>query len=388
MAKNPRADGYEFGGDSFMDIVANVVGILIILIVVVSMRIQRTPQQLSPQGADPDSGQTPTVIIEEEENKPLERGPMFPAHQIEEEKLNEVRVQPKALKQDGLGPSVFPGEELSVKVQEALQLVAELQDLLIQARRLEVAIQERSAERQEVAVLIKEHEQKLAERQAKLSREQQEEVQMAKELAKLDLEIAKVDQELRNVQNSPSKVVALKHDTTPISETVYGDEIHLQLLNERLAVIPIDALLERVKHDIDRQRWKVQGGEGLHASVGPIDGFRLDYTITARQVMVGRRNGQVGTILQVTAWELVPQSPQLGETVEQALAAGSRFRAALSAAKPDRTAVTVWVYPNGFDEFRRIKEELNRLGFATAGRPLPPNTPISGSPHGSRSSAQ
>ena len=43
---------------------------------------------------------------------------------------------------------------------------------------------------------------------------------------------------------------------------------------------------------------------------------------------------------------------------------------------------------DGFAAFRRIKEELYRLGFATAGRPLEQDMPIGGSPQGTKSAAE
>jgi hypothetical protein len=55
---------------------------------------------------------------------------------------------------------------------------------------------------------------------------------------------------------------------------------------------------------------------------------------------------------------------------------------------PNRTTVTVWTYPDSFHDFRRLKDELFKLGYLTAGRPMPHGAPIAGSPSGSRSAAQ
>ena len=83
-----------------------------------------------------------------------------------------------------------------------------------------------------------------------------------------------------------------------------------------------------------------------------------------------------------------PTSDDLGEPVRLALEQGSDFRQALAKILPGRTTITIWVYPDGFDAFRQIRKELYRLGYAIAARPLPPGTPISGSPEGSKSAAQ
>ena len=55
---------------------------------------------------------------------------------------------------------------------------------------------------------------------------------------------------------------------------------------------------------------------------------------------------------------------------------------------PRDTTITLWVYPDSFDLYRQLKEELHNLGFATAGRPLPEGVLIGGSSDGTRSSAQ
>jgi hypothetical protein len=64
------------------------------------------------------------------------------------------------------------------------------------------------------------------------------------------------------------------------------------------------------------------------------------------------------------------------------------MRTILAAFDPRQATVTVWVYPDSFDQFRQIKEELYKLGFLTASRPLPDGQPITGAPQGTRSAAQ
>jgi hypothetical protein len=84
----------------------------------------------------------------------------------------------------------------------------------------------------------------------------------------------------------------------------------------------------------------------------------------------------------------VQAEQQLGESLERALQPNSLFRSRLAAYDPQRTTVTVWVYPESFESFRQLKQELFKLGFLTEGRPLPEGFPIGGSPDGSRSTAE
>ena len=92
--------------------------------------------------------------------------------------------------------------------------------------------------------------------------------------------------------------------------------------------------------------------------------------------------------MQLKRWTLIPVADDQGETIDEALAEGSQFREALSDRRARGAAVTLWTYPDSFDAFRRIKKELYRLGFAVAARPLPEGTPISGSPEGTKSTAE
>ena len=83
----------------------------------------------------------------------------------------------------------------------------------------------------------------------------------------------------------------------------------------------------------------------------------------------------------------VDAEPNLGQPARRALCAGLANSAAASASiKPQQTTVTIWVYPDSFDDFRTLKAELFKLGYLTAARPLPAGHPIGGSPDGSRSS--
>ena len=55
---------------------------------------------------------------------------------------------------------------------------------------------------------------------------------------------------------------------------------------------------------------------------------------------------------------------------------------------PDRTTISVWVYPDSYDEFMTLKKELHRQGFQIASWPLEHGRPISGGPRGFKTSAQ
>ena len=85
---------------------------------------------------------------------------------------------------------------------------------------------------------------------------------------------------------------------------------------------------------------------------------------------------------------LTPVADNLGETVNEAMRPNSQFRLALANRRAKDATITLWTYPDSFDDFRRVKKELYRLGFPVAARPLPEGVPISGSSSGSKSTAE
>jgi hypothetical protein len=100
------------------------------------------------------------------------------------------------------------------------------------------------------------------------------------------------------------------------------------------------------------------------------------------------RNAGMGRMVELEKFELDPTPEIITETVAEALRAGGRLRAELDANRSQQTTITVWVYPESFREFRKLKELLFREGFLCAARPLPENMRIGASPRGSSSSAQ
>jgi hypothetical protein len=71
-----------------------------------------------------------------------------------------------------------------------------------------------------------------------------------------------------------------------------------------------------------------------------------------------------------------PVDPARGETVEKALASGSNFRQVVDHIDQQVTAITLCVYPDSFEAYRKIRDHLHGREVVVAGRPLPPDVPI------------
>lgn len=329
-----RKEEQEFGSESFLDVVANVVGILIILVMVVGMRIQKSS-----------------------------------AEAVEAE---------------------VPNVDLSAAKSEARQLGGELDQLSSQLAQSTRELEQLASQQLDLAALGADRRRELDQHRRALDLQSRRQFDEQQRLAAAEHLASQLERDLASAESSKQKIT-IESYPTPLSRTVDGKEQHFQLRGGRIAPIPLDELLVKLKADAQSQFWKLKDLPEATATVGPLDGFRLRYTFQRVDVpledqIAGRR--MVSSMAQLSQWTLIPSDNLLGETIEEALLPQSEFHRALAKHRGRATTVTLWTYPDSFNEFRRLKKELYQLGLPIAGRPLPADTPIGGSPHGSKSAAQ
>jgi hypothetical protein len=326
--------------DSFLDIVANMVGILIILVMVVSVRAKDAPQPTDEQIVTP--------------------APQPPQAEID---LETPLTKIAAIKNDVLQTAV-------------------------EVRKLDGIIVTRINERDTMATLVAAGEKELADRREALSENERAAFDLQRQIAADRARLDKIELERIHAASIEPQVVEIENLPTPLSKTVLGDEVIFQLKGKRLTHVPLEPLIEDARGKLRHKLWKLDGLPETTEIVGPIGGFRLRYTIEMFREPPAPGDDRVRVGIRAKRWELLPVNGQLGEPVEEAFAAGSNFRRVLSGVDPQRDTMTIVTYPDSFDEFRRLKKELYRLGFAVAGRPLPEGSLIAGSPYGTRSAAQ
>jgi hypothetical protein len=280
-----------------------------------------------------------------------------------------------------MGPDVAGAEAAAAAVEQG---ISELQATLHRQNQ-EVALREQ--ERQRVQLLVTVAEQRLAEHRAQLSGAEQAKFDLQERLVASRGELAKLGQ-AQSALKQPSAAV-LQHLPTPMAKTVFGTEIHFRLLGGRLAYVPWDEMLDRLKADAPNHVYKLKDAPRAEMSLPVVGGFGARYILCRADALIQTR---VGTATQARV-ELekiyfVDTEPNLGAPLAEALRAGSEFQGRLAGRNPQQTTVTVWVYPDSFEEFRTLKAELFKRGFLCAARPLPAGHPIGGSPDGSRSSAE
>lgn len=316
------------GQDSFLDVTTNIVGILIILVMVVGMRAKNLP---APNAAEREKSRGKVEALEKEAGK------------------------------------------VEYEVRRAQQ----------QLETLELETEERSAEREVLATLMVAAEKDLADLRSQLDAAAQEEFDLKRQIGESERELERSKKEVASLDAEKPPTEKVNHYPTPLSRTVLGKEIHFQLKDGRVAYVPIEEFGEDVRASM---RDAVSGARSMADKVGvvgPRNGFEFHYTMA---IGVDQARGLVR--VQTRQWQLVPVGIQQGAPIDRALSAQSEFRLTLARHNPLDTSVTLWTYPESFADYRRVKEELYRLGYATAGRPLPNGVLIGGSDRGSKSSAQ
>ncbi|MBM4000314.1 MAG: hypothetical protein FJ297_12395 [Planctomycetes bacterium] len=326
------------GQDSFLDVVANLVGILIILIMIVGARAREALVDVVPEATD-----TETTIA----------------------------AQAADLK------SVADSVEHDTR------------DMAAKLERQDLEIAYRQKERDKLLVRLTAFEKEIASAREKLGAAEQSELDAQRRTAELEQDLDELGAARGALENATGAASVIEHLPTPMAKTVFGTELHVRLARGRLVVLPWEELVDKLKDEAQQQLWKLKNAPSITETAGPVEGFRIRYTLRQSESSI---ESKVGPVIQrhveLDRFELIPVSDDLGEPIETALRDGSRFMAHLGNADPKRTTITVWVYPENFDQFRSLKSMLYQRGFLSAARPMPEGVHIGGSPHGTRSSAQ
>ena len=321
--------------DSFLDIVANMVGILIILVMLVGVRAKNAPLL----SIDP-----PAKI---------------------DAQLQRALATETALRKD---------------VHHAASLAEQL--------RQEAQRQRQRRDRLAVAVSLAEHQ--IESQRARLDEAAGAQFDLRRALAETSAEARQLRDQREQLLAVASEPIVVESFSTPKSRVVDAGETQFQLRGGRIVRVPFDELLDRFREVIRHKKDRLRDQPELTDTIGPIDGFRLKYTLRRHDIPTetALELGYAGSIVRLERAEFLPVASDLGEPAEEALAEGSQFRRDLAGLSPQRHTITLWTYPDSFDTFRRLRSALHAAGFAVAGRPLPHGVPISGSPDGTKSSAE
>jgi hypothetical protein len=322
-----------FSFDSFLDVVANVVGIILRLIIVAwaAGRSYHGP----PPPAPP-----PPPTFEEPVALPEPTDPLSP--ELEKQRRELALAQARLLEETRKWDDVHHRQAA---------VAGELTSLASERRQLEDAAKATKAD---------------------------DAARPALPLAEIADRSQRVAEEIAALKKAPSAKQTLRY-RTPVSQALQSEELMFECKAGRVSLIDVGALLDEVRQSVRSQ----QGGGGRQWDPGgttpPVGAFRLRYQL---------ERDAADSRVSLSEWVVEPVTVDRGEAVDVALSPGSTFRKVVDTVDPQQTAVTFWVYPDSFALYRKLRDLLHERDMVVAGRPLPDGVPIRSTKHGSASRGQ
>jgi len=336
------------GQDSFLDVVSNLVGILIILVMIAGARVRNATSAPVP----PDvKAETSEEARERESRRAyVEAADLLEKTRVE---LEQTRAETEDFNERAL--------ILESQTQAAEQ---EYRDLLRLSAEIDGALKAEAQNREESERVAFDLKSQIFEKEKKRD-----------DLLKQKQALEAARPQATQLENLP----------TPISKRVEeGHEGFFRLKNGKLAHVPLNEFTERVRLYFKNFHEDVSKNE-FEEKIGPVEDFYFHYFVTLDKV---RGNEGLSYLLQFQFGECVPTRDDLGEPVDEALSnANSAFRNRLAKYSPADTTITLFVYPDSFQYLRDLKKFLFTRRYQTALRPLPQDAPIAISPQGTASAS-
>lgn len=330
----------EAGQDSFLDIVSNMVGILIILVVVAGLRAQSAPP-----------------ITKADEMRIVAAAENFDRQQAAYDKISG----------------------------ECLELTRNFETLKTQYELRESEYRRYLEYHAKLENAIRMHMQTL-------DADSQAAFELRRQLAEMDAMLETLNRNREYLSRIKPDTIILENIPTPISRNADGEkEVHFRILNGRISHVPFRYLISQLETEMLRRRADLSTQTRITGMLGPIDGFRMQYSVIRRDLPMNMaQEAGVRSVVALERCEMIPagEDRMIGETIEDALKSNSSFNLCLLGCRQNEYSVTVWVYPDSFSEFQTIKNYLHRSGYRLAARPMDFGQPISASPHGTKSANQ
>ena len=193
---------------------------------------------------------------------------------------------------------------------------------------------------------------------------------------------------LRQLPRPKSATILSK---SPVARPAASTESHFELRDNRVSFIDLERLLEMTKADAQLRIRMSDQLPAISNKVGPVGSFSLEYELVksvpgSMEELIERK---MIRRYDLRAWEIVPEYREPRRDLRERRGTRSpSFRARSIESIPRASTITLWVYPDSFALYRRLRNDLVERGFSVAARPLPEGMTIRGSPQGTQSAAQ
>ncbi len=372
----------DFGSDSFLDIVANLVGILIILIVLAGLRASQAPLQpdelpgMAEADVDPGVPTTsePAPVAEE-----LPQAPLVAA--IDAEPLPAPEPLAIPVEEPLPEPPPFTG----VTADDAAEQLATLQRDVQQAKDRLATVDVAAAWEQTKAL-----QQRLAEQAARLRTLQtdaakktflaEQDARLAQqanaEAVRLRRRLEDVNRQLEELSESKTPTDPLEIRINPIGQRSTGDEVFFVIEKEKVLRIPVRELFELAAGRERSNTSLILRAETQRGVVGPVEGVTFDYEVGMQVRPVSSSSSRVSYTNSVVMHGVMhPSVKAPRESIDEALAEGGILSRTLL--QTDRgSVVRLSVATDSFEYARRVAAYCRDLGFLVSMNTMDPGEEI------------
>ncbi len=341
-----------FSFDSFLDLVANVIGIVVRLILVawVGSRVYKGPQMPPP--------------------------PPMPEVQVA------AFVPP-------------PADEASGREVQRLQAeLARSRQVTLEALRTREASRQAREQAERQTAQLKQQREELQRKQpdlaSTLATQKQADVETAQSVRQLRERHASLQSDLEALKKAPRETKQLAY-RSPVSAAVQTEEVFFECHQGRVTLIDVATLLDDVRAHMQENGKQLRSTWTVQETTRPQGAFRLRYTLERERGLLegtGQPNNDGAYRYGLSRWVVEPVKDDRGEPADAALKAGSDFRKIVDRLDPKQVVVTLWVYPDSFGVYRKLRDYLHDRAVVVAGRPLPEGVAIASSRSGSTSRGQ
>ncbi|OYP29815.1 hypothetical protein [Rhodopirellula sp. MGV] len=343
-----RGGGVSVGHDAFLDIVANLVGILIILVVVLGAQ----------------------------------------SHSVIQEAIQESETPTNPELREATDSDM---DQLAVMAAEAASAQTESRRLEKTIKSLEARVERESERRTVLLALLTQAEEAMQAKQETMDAEKMEIAKAEAKAQSLKRQLEELDATEDELRSRQPKVVEIENLPTPMAKTVFGKEVYFRLKGNRLSVIPFEELAEEIGRDFRRTSGSSSREGVSDSAVGPVRGYVARYVMNRSNELVSD-GGKIArmTRARVMVASFEPLREPHGEPIDQVLSNDDWLDIELTGYSPESSTITVAVYPDSYGAFRKLREKFYAKGFAIAARPIKDGAPIyvNFAGGGSRSSAQ
>src|SRR5258708_10639804 len=126
-------------------------------------------------------------------------------------------------------------------------------------------------------MLVEEREREWEQARQALDQGKQSAFDLGRAKSATEAELAGIENRLREAaaaEKQKTRSVQIKNYPTPLSQTVFGEEAHFQLLGGRVKWVPLNELVEMSIRDLKNRAQRMREASDIPPTAGPLALFR------------------------------------------------------------------------------------------------------------------